>query len=53
MLLYVLQRIVFGAFVLLGTSIITFAIAFLVPANPAVAMAGAKASTSKRLMHEN
>ena len=43
MLLYVMRRIVFGAFVLIGTSIITFAIAFLVPADPAVAMAGAKA----------
>lgn len=43
MLLYVLRRIIFGAFVLIGTSIITFAIAFLVPADPAVAMAGAKA----------
>jgi len=43
MLLYLVRRIVFGAFVLIGTSIITFAIAFLVPADPAVAMAGAKA----------
>jgi peptide/nickel transport system permease protein len=43
MLLYVLRRILFGVFVLVGTSIITFAIAFLVPADPAVAMAGAKA----------
>ncbi|MBV8454784.1 MAG: ABC transporter permease, partial [Deltaproteobacteria bacterium] len=43
MLYYVLRRILFGAFVLLGTSIITFVIAFLVPADPAVAMAGAKA----------
>ena len=43
MLLYVMRRILFGAFVLIGTSIITFAIAFLVPADPAVAMAGAKA----------
>ncbi|MBV8362624.1 MAG: ABC transporter permease [Deltaproteobacteria bacterium] len=43
MLFYVLRRILFGAFVLIGTSIITFAIAFLVPADPAVAMAGAKA----------
>ncbi|MBV8770988.1 MAG: ABC transporter permease [Deltaproteobacteria bacterium] len=43
MLLYILRRIIFGAFVLIGTSIITFAIAFLVPADPAVAMAGAKA----------
>jgi peptide/nickel transport system permease protein len=43
MLFYVLRRIVFGLFVLIGTSIITFAIAFLIPADPAVAMAGAKA----------
>jgi peptide/nickel transport system permease protein len=43
MLLYTLRRILFGAFVLIGTSIITFAIAYLVPADPAVAMAGAKA----------
>jgi len=43
MLLYLVRRIVLGAFVLIGTSIITFAIAFLVPADPAVAMAGAKA----------
>jgi peptide/nickel transport system permease protein len=42
-LAYVLRRIIFGAGVLLGTSIITFAIAFLIPADPAVAMAGAKA----------
>jgi peptide/nickel transport system permease protein len=42
-LAYVLRRILFGAGVLLGTSIITFAIAFLIPADPAVAMAGAKA----------
>ena len=43
MLAYILRRIVFGAGVLLGTSIITFAIAFVIPADPAVAMAGAKA----------
>src|SRR5208283_5539162 len=43
MLAYLLRRIVFGAAVLIGTSIITFAIAFVVPADPAVAMAGAKA----------
>jgi peptide/nickel transport system permease protein len=43
MLFYILRRIVFGLFVLVGTSIITFAIAFLIPADPAVAMAGAKA----------
>jgi peptide/nickel transport system permease protein len=42
MFLYVVRRIVFGVFVLIGTSLITFAIAFLVPADPAVAMAGAK-----------
>ncbi len=43
MLIYLARRIVFGAAVLLGTSLITFAIAFMVPADPAVAMAGAKA----------
>jgi peptide/nickel transport system permease protein len=43
MLVYVLRRVVFGIFVLIGTSLITFAIAFLIPADPAVAMAGAKA----------
>src|SRR5271167_656484 len=43
MLAYLVRRIVFGAAVLAGTSIITFAIAFVVPADPAVAMAGAKA----------
>ncbi len=40
---YVIRRIIFGAAVLLGTSIITFTIAFVIPADPAVAMAGAKA----------
>src|ERR1017187_8652690 len=43
MLIYTARRIFFGAAVLLGTSLITFAIAFMVPADPAVAMAGAKA----------
>jgi peptide/nickel transport system permease protein len=43
MLAYLIRRVFFGAFVLLGTSLITFAIAFMVPADPAVAMAGAKA----------
>ena len=43
MLAYLVRRIVFGAAVLIGTSIITFAIAFVVPADPAIAMAGAKA----------
>jgi peptide/nickel transport system permease protein len=40
---YIIRRIVFGAAVLLGTSIITFMLAFVVPGDPAVAMAGAKA----------
>ena len=43
MLAYLVRRIVFGAAVLVGTSLITFLIAFVVPADPAVAMAGAKA----------
>jgi peptide/nickel transport system permease protein len=43
MLAYLVRRIIFGAAVLAGTSIITFAIAYVVPADPAVAMAGAKA----------
>jgi peptide/nickel transport system permease protein len=43
MFAYLIRRIVFGAAVLLGTSLITFAIAFLIPADPAVAFAGAKA----------
>lgn len=41
---YITRRIIFGALVLLGTSIIAFVIAFVVPADPAVAMAGAKAN---------
>jgi peptide/nickel transport system permease protein len=43
MLAYLARRIVFGAAVLIGTSILTFIIAFVVPADPAVALAGAKA----------
>jgi peptide/nickel transport system permease protein len=43
MLAYLVRRTIFGAAVLLGTSIITFTIAFVIPADPAVAMAGAKA----------
>jgi peptide/nickel transport system permease protein len=43
MFAYVIRRIVFGAAVLLGTSLITFVIAFVIPADPAVAVAGAKA----------
>ncbi len=43
MLAYLFRRIVFGVAVLIGTSMITFTIAFVIPADPAVAMAGAKA----------
>jgi peptide/nickel transport system permease protein len=43
MIAYVLRRVIFGVTVLLGTSLITFTIAFVIPADPAVAMAGAKA----------
>ncbi len=43
MLSYLIRRIIFGAAVLIGTSLITFVIAFVVPADPAVTIAGAKA----------
>jgi peptide/nickel transport system permease protein len=43
MISLVLRRLAISAGVLLGVSIITFMIAFVVPADPAVAMAGAKA----------
>ena len=43
MIAYIIRRVIYGAAVLLGTSIITFTIAFVIPADPAVAMAGAKA----------
>jgi peptide/nickel transport system permease protein len=43
MIAFILRRLLVGAGVLLGVSIITFLIAFVVPADPAVAMAGAKA----------
>jgi peptide/nickel transport system permease protein len=43
MIAYLIRRIFFGAAVLIGTSLITFTIAFLIPADPAVAVAGAKA----------
>ena len=43
MLAYILRRILFGASVLIATSFITFTIAFVIPADPAVAIAGAKA----------
>jgi len=54
MLTYLARRIVFGAAVLIGTSLITFAIAFVVPADPAVAIAGAKADpeTLATIRHE-
>ncbi len=54
MLIYLARRIVFGAAVLIGTSLITFAIAFIVPADPAVTMAGAKADpqTLATIRHE-
>lgn len=54
MLTYLARRIVFGAGVLIGTSLITFAIAFVVPADPAVAIAGAKADpqTLATIRHE-
>jgi peptide/nickel transport system permease protein len=54
MLAYLARRIVFGAVVLLGTSLITFLIAFVIPADPAVAMAGAKADpqTLATIRHE-
>ncbi len=54
MLAFLARRIVFGAAVLLGTSIITFIIAFVIPADPAVTMAGAKADpqTLATIRHE-
>src|SRR5512137_2692342 len=54
MLAYLARRIFFGAAVLIGTSLITFAIAFVIPADPAVTMAGAKADpqTLATIRHE-
>lgn len=54
MLVYLLRRILFGAAVLVGTSLITFTLAFVVPADPAVAIAGAKADpqTLATIRHE-
>ncbi|MFZ1888106.1 MAG: ABC transporter permease [Candidatus Binataceae bacterium] len=43
MLTYLARRIAFGAAVLVGTTLITFLIAYVIPADPAVTMAGAKA----------
>jgi peptide/nickel transport system permease protein len=43
MITFLVRRLLIGAGVMLGVSIITFLIAFAVPADPAVAMAGAKA----------
>ena len=54
MFAFLVRRIVFGILVLIGTSIITFAIAFVIPADPAVTMAGAKADpqTLATIRHE-
>ena len=54
MFAFLVRRIVFGIVVLIGTSIITFAIAFVIPADPAVTMAGAKADpqTLATIRHE-
>ena len=54
MLAFFVRRIALCAVVLIGTSIITFAIAFVVPADPAVSMAGAKADpqTLATIRHE-
>jgi len=54
MILYLLRRLVFGAAVLIGTSLVTFSLAFVVPADPAVAIAGAKADpqTLATIRHE-
>src|SRR5437899_1572941 len=54
MLGFIARRIAFSAAVLVGTSIITFAIAFVIPADPAVTMAGAKADpqTLASIRHE-
>ncbi len=43
MLIYLAKRIAFALLVLLGASLITFCIAFVIPADPAVAIAGVKA----------
>jgi peptide/nickel transport system permease protein len=54
MLSFLVRRTIFGIAVLLGTSIITFTIAFVIPADPAVTMAGAKADpwTLATIRHE-
>jgi peptide/nickel transport system permease protein len=54
MLTYLARRIAFGAAVLAGTTLITFLIAFVIPADPAVTMAGAKADpqTLATIRHE-
>ena len=54
MLAFLVRRIALCAVVLIGTSIVTFAIAFVVPADPAVTMAGAKADpqTLATIRHE-
>jgi peptide/nickel transport system permease protein len=54
MLGYLIRRLFFGAAVLIGTSLITFTMAFVVPADPAVTIAGAKADpqTLATIRHE-
>jgi len=54
MFAFLVRRIVFGIVVLIGTSIITFAIAYVIPADPAATMAGAKADpqTLATIRHE-
>ena len=54
MLAYLARRLALCVVVLIGTSLITFAIAFVVPADPAVTMAGAKADpqTLATIRHE-
>lgn len=53
MLRYLIGRIVFAGAVLIGTSLITFAIAFVVPADPAVTIAGAKADPQTlKMIHD-
>src|SRR5208283_1105338 len=53
MIAYLARRVFFGAAVLIGTSLITFAIAFLIPADPAVAVAGAKADPQTLVVIRN
>lgn len=51
---FIASRVVEGAFVCLGVSVLTFVLAFLVPADPVAAIAGIKASpeTRRQIRHE-